>query len=92
MHRDTTLRPRGRGGSRRELLRQIFWSAGTLGAGGGLLSACGGGSGADGQSPPMGKGRFADIGALGEPDDLGLSLPEGFSARSPTVRSSRCCS
>lgn len=68
-----------RGQSRREFLRNLFLTAGAIGSGGSLLSACGGSN-----SPGTGgsgAGRFANIGPLGEPDALGIRVPEGFSTR-----------
>ncbi|SFF44739.1 protein of unknown function [Fontimonas thermophila] len=73
------LLPRGRSNSsRREFLRMLFWSAGAIGASGPLLSACG-----DSRRPRIAvpRGRFADIGPLGEPDALGIRVPPGFSTR-----------
>lgn len=81
-----------RGLSRRELLRNMFWSAGAVGSAS-WLSACGnsitsgGGSapGPAGPSAPSGGGRFANIGPLSDTaDELGFRLPvspPGFSVR-----------
>jgi hypothetical protein len=74
------IQPPLRGHSRRAFLRNLFLSAGALVGGGGLLTACGSGS-----SPVGGggnrAGRFAGIGELGEPDELGIRVPPGFSTR-----------
>jgi hypothetical protein len=68
--------PTAGGTTRREFLQRLFLSAGALSVGGGLLTACG----SDGKGGG-GRGRFADIGPLGEPDELGIRVPEGFSTR-----------
>jgi secreted PhoX family phosphatase len=62
--------------NRREFLRTLFLSAGAV-AGGSLLQACGSGSSPLGGSA----GRFAKLGPLGEPNDLGIRVPEGFTTR-----------
>lgn len=69
------LLPARRGATRREFLQQLFLSAGALSAGG-LLQACGS-SGLSGAHP----GRFAGIGPLGEPNEHGIRVPEGFTTR-----------
>lgn len=70
---------------RRDFLRRLFFSAGALGAAPALLSACGSsslpGSIAGGGTGGARPGRFAGIGALGEPDALGIRVPPGFSTR-----------
>ncbi|HEX4894772.1 MAG TPA: alkaline phosphatase PhoX [Solimonas sp.] len=69
---------RRRGLQRREFLQQLFLSAGALGAAS-LLPGCGGGgSGGAGSGGP---GRFAKLGPLGEPNELGIRVPAGFSTR-----------
>lgn len=68
------LRPR----TRREFLRDLFWSAGAAGSAA-WLSACGGSSG--NSTLPPASGRFAGIGPLGAPDANGIRLPAGFSSR-----------
>ncbi|HSW12266.1 MAG TPA: alkaline phosphatase PhoX [Solimonas sp.] len=61
---------------RREFLQSLFFAAGAVGVGG--LAACssngGGGAGSA-------RGRFASVGPLGEPNELGIRLPAGFSTR-----------
>lgn len=67
---------------RREFLRQLFWSAGAMGALGlGLpgLSQAAVSSGFD----------FSTLGPLREPDNLGLALPAGFTARIVAVSGER---
>lgn len=65
---------RGAPRTRREFLQQLFLSAGALSLSGSLLSACG-------RSDGSANGRFADIGPLGAPNELGIRVPEGFSTR-----------
>lgn len=67
---------------RREFLRNLFLLAGAAAAGP-LLTACGGSSGASGAAGQGGRvaGRFASISALGEPNEFGVRLPEGFTMR-----------
>lgn len=74
MHPSKAVVPRG--ASRREFLQQMFLSAGALTIGGSLLSSCG-------TSSPVGggRGRFANIGPLGAPNELGIRVPEGFTTR-----------
>ncbi|HEY1076636.1 MAG TPA: alkaline phosphatase PhoX [Fontimonas sp.] len=72
--------------TRREFLQQLFLSAGALSVGGGLLTACGG---SDVSSGGGGQGRFAGIGPLGEPDALGIRVPEGFSTRIVAITNQR---
>lgn len=74
-----------RGTTRREFLQQLFLSAGALSVGGGLLSGCGG----SGSAGTGGRGRFADIGPLGEPNELGIRVPEGFSTRIVAITNQR---
>jgi hypothetical protein len=76
------LAPNG-GYSRREFLRNLFLSAGAIGVGGSLLSACSD-SGDGGQI-----GRFAKLGPLGEPNELGIRVPEGFSTRIVAITNRR---
>lgn len=68
------FRPR----TRREFLRELFWSAGAAGTAT-WLAACGGSSG--NSTPIMAGGRFAGVGPLGEPDANNIRLPAGFSSR-----------
>lgn len=68
------FRPR----SRREFLRQLFWSAGAVGSAS-WLAACGGSSG--NSLPDRTRGRLAGIGPLGEPDANNIRLPRGFTSR-----------
>ncbi|MGB1556657.1 MAG: alkaline phosphatase PhoX [Oceanococcaceae bacterium] len=65
--------------SRRDVLRQIFLSAGTLAAGSTLLAGCGGTP----QIGPAGggRGRFDGISPLRDANDLGIRLPDGFETR-----------
>lgn len=69
---------RGRHASRRAFLQQLFFTAGALSLGGGLLTACGR---SEDVSATGAAGRFANIGPLGKPDALGIRVPEGFSTR-----------
>ena len=71
--------------NRREFLQNLFLSAGALGAGS-LLSACGS-NGIGGASG--GGARFAKLGPLGEPDALGIRVPEGFSTRIVAITNQR---
>ncbi len=72
------LVPLSRGSSRRAFLQQLFFSAGALTVGGGLLSGCGR---SDDPSGVTGLGRFGNISPLGEPNELGIRVPDGFSTR-----------
>lgn len=68
--------------TRRELLRQLFFTAGAATVGP-LLSACDNSvvPEAGGSPPRNGASRFADIGPLQAPDANGIRLPAGFSSR-----------
>ncbi|MEL0028474.1 MAG: alkaline phosphatase PhoX, partial [Perlucidibaca sp.] len=68
--------------ARRRFLRNLFLLAGAAAAGP-LLTACGGsvGDSAGGTGGGRVAGRFAGIGPLGEPNEFGVRLPEGFSMR-----------
>lgn len=69
------------GASRRDFLRQMFWTAGALGASS-TLAGCGYSlPGAREQPRAAAASRFAEIGPLLEPDANGLRLPAGFSSR-----------
>lgn len=67
---------------RRAFLWRTFLLAGVA-ASGPLLTACGGGSsgGSGGGVAPRQNGRFANLGPLGEPNEFGVRLPEGFTMR-----------
>lgn len=76
---------------RREFLRQLFWSAGALGATSmawsGLAQAAAPASGP--ASSPAPGFDFSTLGPLREPDALGLALPAGFTARVVAVSGER---
>lgn len=74
------------GVSRREFLRNLFLSAGAIGVGGSLLSACGS---SDSSGNGVQPGRFAKLGPLGEPNDLGIRVPEGFTTRVVAITNRR---
>jgi secreted PhoX family phosphatase len=71
--------------NRRAFLQNLFLSAGALGAGP-LLTACGSDSMGGGAG---GNGRFAKLGPLGEPNDLGIRVPEGFTTRIVAITNRR---
>ncbi len=83
---------------RREFLRQLFWSAGSMsgmGAAGwalpGLAQATATGSAPATPLTPMASSGFdfSTLGPLREPDALGLALPAGFTARIVAVSGER---
>lgn len=80
---------------RREFLLKLFWSAGGLAASGlswpGLAQAASGvGKGQASHEASSTAGfDFSTLGALREPDALGLALPAGFSARVVAVSGER---
>lgn len=80
---------------RRAFLRQLFWSAGSLGAAGlswpGLTQAATtlAKSQTPPEAPPASGFDFSSLGTLREPDALGLALPAGFSARIVAVSGER---
>ena len=61
--------------ARRDFLRKSFAGVGWVMAGG-VLSRCGGSSSSP---PPM--SNIANLGPLGDPDENGVRLPEGFTSR-----------
>lgn len=74
------LKARRAGLSRRDFLRNLLFTAGSVSTAT-WLTACGSSeSPADGLVPP-GRSPFADLGPLQAPDENGLSLPAGFSSR-----------
>lgn len=72
------------GYSRREFLRNLLFTAGSISAAS-WLSGCGDSSSSSGASSvsgaPVTRSPFADIGPLLEPDANGIRLPAGFSSR-----------
>ena len=74
---------------RRDFLRAMFFSAGAVGSAS-WLAACGGNSvPLGGTSGVMGRGRFADLGPLRDPDENGVRTPEGFSTRVVAINGER---
>lgn len=77
---------------RRDVLRQLFWSAGAAGAVGlswpGLTRAAESASSPSAAAPGTGF-DFSTLGPLREPDALGLALPAGFTARIVAVSGER---
>ncbi len=73
---------------RRAFLQNLFLSAGALTAGS-MLGACGGSSSPLGGGASGGVGRFAKLGPLGEPNELGIRLPEGFTTRIVAITNQR---
>ncbi len=69
--------------NRREFLQNLFLSAGALGASS-LITACGSDLPGGG-----GNGRFAKLGPLGEPNDLGIRVPEGFTTNIVAITNQR---
>lgn len=72
-------RPRPIDPARRRILLQGLGAAGVMATG--LVTGCNGSG--SGNVRPSGEAasRIADLGPLGEPDDNGLRLPEGFTSR-----------
>jgi hypothetical protein len=64
--------------ARREFLRKSFAGMGWMMAGG-VLSQCGGDDGGGVRGTEM--SNLANLGPLGDPDENGIRLPEGFTSR-----------